>query len=308
VSAGRAGGLAIRANHQHHAGVPARLLAVHAHPDDESLSMAGTLATAAAAGAEVTLVTATLGEEGEVIGDELQGLVAARADQLGGYRLTELRAACAALGVWERLMLGGLGAFRDSGMAGTSSAGHPRAFIRAQRGGPDHDRAVAALVEVIDRVRPHVVLTYDADGGYGHPDHVATHQVVMGAVALVGPRVPRVLAVIRPRSVTTAAFAEVQAPPGYLATAAGDVGSLADDDLVAVAVPTAAVSEARRQALAAHATQVQLLPGNLFALSNRIAQPMAAVEYFRLLSGDPVPRCADGGPADDVFAGLGPDP
>jgi len=77
------------------------LVAVHAHPDDESLSMAGTLATAALGGAEVVLVTATLGEEGEVIGDELQGLVAARADQLGGYRLTELRTACAALGAGD---------------------------------------------------------------------------------------------------------------------------------------------------------------------------------------------------------------
>jgi N-acetyl-1-D-myo-inositol-2-amino-2-deoxy-alpha-D-glucopyranoside deacetylase len=94
------------------------------------------------------------------------------------------------------------------------------------------------------------------------------------------------------------------APPGYLTAGADEVGFLADDDLVAVAVPTAAVSEARRRALAAHATQVELLPGDLFALSNRIAQPLAAAEYFRLLAGDPVPRCADGRPADDVFAGL----
>src|SRR6478735_6072045 len=85
------------------------LLAVHAHPDDESLTMAGTLAYAVAAGADVTLVTATLGEQGEVIGDDLQGLVADRADQLGGYRLTELRAACAALGITDHRLLGGIG-------------------------------------------------------------------------------------------------------------------------------------------------------------------------------------------------------
>ena len=76
-----------------------------------------------------------------MIGDELQGLVADRADQLGGYRLTELRAACAALGM-PTTDARRLGAFRDSGMAGTPSADHPRAFVRAQRGGPDHDRAV----------------------------------------------------------------------------------------------------------------------------------------------------------------------
>ena len=84
----------------------------------------------------MTLVTATLGEQGEVIGDELQGLVADRADQLGGYRLTELRAACAALGIVDHRLLGGIGEFRDSGMAGTPSAEHPRAFVRAALGRP----------------------------------------------------------------------------------------------------------------------------------------------------------------------------
>lgn len=271
--------------------------------------MAGTLATVARAGAEVVLVTATLGEEGEVIGDaELQGLVAARADQLGGYRLTELRAACAALGVGERSMLGGLGAFRDSGMAGTPSAEHPRAFIRAQRGGPEHDRAVAALVEVIDRVRPHVVLTYDADGGYGHPDHIAAHQVVLGAVAAAGWAVPRVLGVVRPETVTRAAFAGLRVPAGYLAAPTDEpgflAGFLAPDDVVVVAVPTPPVDAARRAAFAAHATQVELLPDDLWALSNRIAQPLPAAEYFRLLAGTPVPPAADGTPCADVFAGL----
>ena len=288
--------------------MPARLLAVHAHPDDESLSMAGTLATAALGGAEVVLVTATLGEEGEVIGDELQGLVAARADQLGGYRLTELRTACAALGVAQSAMLGGLGAFRDSGMAGTPSARHPRAFIRAQRGGPDHGRACAALAEVIDRVRPHVLLTYDADGGYGHPDHIAAHDVVMGAGAVAAWPVPRVLAVVRPAAVTRSRFAGVVVPSGYQAAPTDEpdflAGFLTPDEAVAVAVPTGPVDGRRRLAFAAHATQVELLPGDLYALSNRIAQPLPDAEYFRLLAGAPVPSPADGSLIDDVFAGL----
>ena len=119
--------------------MPRSLLAVHAHPDDESLTMAGTLACAVAAGADVTLVTATLGEQGEVIGDDLQGLVADRADQLGGYRLTELRAACAALGITDQRLLG-----RDrrrSAIPGWSERRrrtHPRAFVRAAAGGRDH--------------------------------------------------------------------------------------------------------------------------------------------------------------------------
>jgi N-acetyl-1-D-myo-inositol-2-amino-2-deoxy-alpha-D-glucopyranoside deacetylase len=283
--------------------VSRRLLAVHAHPDDETLTMAATLAGAVAAGAQVTLVTATLGEEGEVIGDELRGLVAEHADQLGGYRLAELRAACKALGVKDSLMLGGAGAFRDSGMLGPQSADVPRVFTRAAPGGPDHERVVQMLGRMINVSRPDVLLTYDADGGYGHPDHVAVHQVAVAAAAQAGWPTPRVLAVIRPRTVTTAAFDAFPVPRGYLRAAAGDVGSLADDSVVAVAVPVAGVERARRRALAAHATQVTLIPGG-FALSNRIAQPLPGTEYYRLLAGDPPPRRPDGSPADDVFAGL----
>jgi N-acetyl-1-D-myo-inositol-2-amino-2-deoxy-alpha-D-glucopyranoside deacetylase len=280
-----------------------RLLAVHAHPDDESLTMAGTLARAAAGGARVTLVTATLGEQGEVIGDELQGLVAERADQLGGYRYSELQAACAVLCIDDHRMLGGLGRFRDSGMAGTPSATHPRAFIRAAAGGPDYRSAVAALIEVIDETRPDVLLTYDADGGYGHPDHVAVHQVCVAAATAADWRTPRVLAVVRPRSAALEAFRELEVPDGYLTAGADEVGFLAADDQVVVAVPITDVADARRAALAAHATQVQLIPGG-FALSNRFAQPLPDFEYYRLLAGDPPPRRPDGAPATDIFGGL----
>lgn len=265
--------------------------------------MAGTLALAVAEGVQVTLVTATLGEQGEVIGEELQGLVADRADQLGGYRLTELRVACAALGVTDQRMLGGVGEFRDSGMAGTPSAEHPRAFVRAAPGGPEHQRAVDALVAVIDEIQPQVLLTYDADGGYGHPDHVAAHQVAMAATHAAGWRIPRVLAVIRPRGAARARFAAVTVPPGYLSAHADEVIFLAPDDIVAVAIPVESVTEKRRLALTAHATQVELLPDG-FALSNRIAQPLPDTEYYTLLAGTPLPRQQDGSPAGDVFAGL----
>ena len=95
-----------------------RLLFVHAHPDDETLATGGTIAHyAAEPDTEVTLVTCTLGEEGEVIGPDLQLLVTAEADQLGGYRMAERAAACAALGVTDHRYLGGAGRWRDSGMA-----------------------------------------------------------------------------------------------------------------------------------------------------------------------------------------------
>jgi N-acetyl-1-D-myo-inositol-2-amino-2-deoxy-alpha-D-glucopyranoside deacetylase len=101
--------------------VPAsrRLLLVHAHPDDESISTGATMARYAAQGAQVTLVTCTLGEEGEILVPELAQLSADQADQLGGYRIGELAQAMQALGVTDHRFLGGPGRFRDSGMMGT---------------------------------------------------------------------------------------------------------------------------------------------------------------------------------------------
>ncbi|MTD12926.1 N-acetyl-1-D-myo-inositol-2-amino-2-deoxy-alpha-D-glucopyranoside deacetylase [Nakamurella sp. YIM 132087] len=273
------------------------MLAVHAHPDDESITMGGTLADRVSAGDRVVLVTATLGEEGEVIGDELQGLVAGAADQLGGYRYTELRAACAALGVVDHRMLGGLGAHRDSGMVGTPSADHPRAFVRCRRGGPGHAAAVAELVEVLRDVRPDVLLTYDADGGYGHPDHLAAHEVAVAAAAQAG--VPRVLAVVKPVAPYRIALTALEVPAGYLTAGDGDLGFFVEDELVGVAVPvTDGGARARSAALAAHATQVDVLGADAFALSNRFAQPLLGREYFRVLSGPPVTD------RTDLYAGL----
>lgn len=295
----------------------ARMLAVHAHPDDESLTMAGTLAGAVAAGVRVTLVTATLGEQGEVIGRELQGLVADRADQLGGYRYTELQAAAAALGVADRRLLGGVGSWRDSGMVGTPSAEHPRAFVRARPGGPDHDLAVAALLAVLDEVEPDVVLTYAADGGYGHPDHIATHEVTAAAFAqwtADGSRTARLLAVVRPRAQFTAALDALTVPAGWERVPADDLGFLVPDDEVDVAVPVGTVAaQARARALRAHATQVTVFGGDPhlevaarvpdgFVLSNLRVQPLLPAEHFHLLAGPAYPE--DSRPASDLFAGL----
>ena len=98
---------------------------MHAHPDDETLTTGGTMARYAAdPDTSVTLVTCTLGEEGEVIPPELALLAPDAADQLGGYRIGELAAACAALGVTDHRFLGGTGRWRDSGMV---LAGHGRA-------------------------------------------------------------------------------------------------------------------------------------------------------------------------------------
>src|SRR3712207_1046230 len=154
-----------------------RMLLVHAHPDDETINNGATMARYVAEGAEVTLLTCTLGEEGEVLVPELELLAAEHADQLGGYRIAELRAAMEALGVTDWRFLGGPGRYRDSGMMGTPANAKPRAFWNA-----DLDEAVAHAVAVVREVRPQVLVTYDENGGYGHPDHIQAHRVAMGAV------------------------------------------------------------------------------------------------------------------------------
>ena len=163
-----------------------RLLTVHAHPDDESIATGATMAYYVAAGAQVTLLTCTLGEEGEVLAPDLAGLSADAADQLGGYRIGELAAAMTHLGVTDHRFLGGPGRFRDSGMMDTPANAKPRAFWRAADDKAVFDEAVAAAVEVIREVRPQVVVTYDPNGDYGHPDHIMAHRVAMAAVDEAG--------------------------------------------------------------------------------------------------------------------------
>ena len=151
-----------------------RVVAVHAHPDDETLFMGGTLATLAARGAEVSVITLTLGEDGEVIGEPYQGL--ADHDQLGGFRARELANALDALGV-KGVQLGGFGHFRDSGMAGSPSHDNPRALVNRI------EEAADFLSDELEAIQPHAILTYGPDGGYGHPDHIAVHEAVMKAAA-----------------------------------------------------------------------------------------------------------------------------
>src|ERR1700722_789728 len=157
-----------------------RLLFVHAHPDDETITNGVTIAHYVGRGAQVQVVTCTLGEEGEVIGDQWAQLAVDHADQLGGYRIGELTAALRALGVSAPIYLGGAGRWRDSGMQGTPKRGRQR-FIDA-----DEREAVGALVAIIREQRPHVVVTYDPNGGYGHPDHIHAHEVTTAAVAAAG--------------------------------------------------------------------------------------------------------------------------
>jgi len=141
------------------------LLSFHAHPDDESISMGGTLASVAAAGTPVTVVTATRGEAGEIHNRQDADKVR---DRLGEIRTAELISALKVLGVGEPVFLG----YRDSGMMGTPENQHSDAFWRA-----DFFEAVGRLVRIVREHRPEVVTSYDPFGGYGHPDHIQVHRI-----------------------------------------------------------------------------------------------------------------------------------
>jgi N-acetyl-1-D-myo-inositol-2-amino-2-deoxy-alpha-D-glucopyranoside deacetylase len=277
--------------------VPRRLLLVHAHPDDESITTGATIARYAAAGADVTVVTCTLGEEGEIVRElpELAGLGAWAADQLGGYRVAELKAACAALGVTRHRYLGGIGRWRDSGMAGTPAAAHPRAFTRG-----DIREQAAQLTEVLDEVRPQVVVTYDAFGGYGHPDHIRAHEVTMAAAPRAAS-VARVFHTVASRDAVRAGLAALRADgTSPFPVPPDDELPVTPDEEITTVLDVAAHLPAKLAALRAHATQLTVVEGAVphFALTNELAQPIPARDHFVLAHGPA------GGAADDLFGGL----
>lgn len=280
-----------------------RLLLVHAHPDDETLTTGGTIARyAAEPETSVTLVTCTLGEQGEIIPPELAELAAERADQLGGYRIGELAGACAALGLADHRFLGGAGRWRDSGMelagrgvrAATPEVLHQRAFAQPSA----FDAEVEALVAVLDEVRPQVVVTYAADGGYGHPDHVRAHEITVAAVRQVPARL--FFTVIGGPTLAggLAALASHDGLPFRL-PAPDELPSVLDATIT-TRIDVSAHRERRLAALRAHATQVALWSADgdiAFAMSNRVAQPFLDVEEY--MAAEP----ADA-PATDLFGGA----
>ncbi len=285
-----------------------RLLVVHAHPDDEVLSTGGLLAKHTAAGDQVTLVTCTLGEEGEILLPHIEHLAAHREDDLGSHRIEELAASMVALGITDSRLLGGAGAYRDSGMMGEASNDRDGCFWRADlREAADH------LVAVIRETRPQVMVTYDDFGGYGHPDHIQAHRVatyaaVLAAVPSYRPDlgepwdIPRQFWTAFPRSAIRAGIEKLREAgdtSDFAAMDPDDIPFAVSDDTLAAVVDVTQQLPAKRAAMAAHASQINLEEG-FFALSNNEGLPVFNSEYFRLAKGD-VPGEL---PVDDLFAGL----
>jgi N-acetyl-1-D-myo-inositol-2-amino-2-deoxy-alpha-D-glucopyranoside deacetylase len=297
-----------------------RLMLVHAHPDDESINHAVTMAKYVAQGSLVTLVTCTAGELGEILVPELSHLAADHEDRLGEHRRGELADAMAILGVTDHRFLGGFGKYRDSGMAwhpdGYAVAGDinsANAFWHA-----DFGEATADLVAVIREVRPQVLVTYDDFGGYGHPDHIQAHRVATYATALAAVasyradlgelwEVSKVYWGAIPESGMRASLRALRE--------AGDTTSfegmdpegplppmVVSDDQLSTVVRGGELVDLKMKALAAHRTQIST-DGPFFALSNNVGTSVWADEYFRLAKGQ---RVVDSGESleTDLFAGL----
>lgn len=290
-----------------------RLLLVHAHPDDEAIGTGATMAAYAAAGAQVVLVTCTLGEEGEILVPELAHLGPDREDRLGQHRIGELTDACRELGVTDHRFLGGAGRYRDSGMMGLPTNDRPDCFWQA-----DVDEAAESLVRLVREVRPQVMVTYDEHGFYGHPDHIQAHRVARRAFDLAGdpaydsgaagasPWQPaKFYHTAIPRSFMEASFEALKGTEhAFDAVSPDDMPFGVPDEVVTTEIDARDHLDAKVAAMRAHRTQIQV-DGWVFALSDNLPQRAFGREHYVLAGG----RRGDGaGPhrwETDLFAGVG---
>ena len=289
-----------------------RLLLVHAHPDDETIGSGATMARYVAAGAQVTLVTCTLGEEGEILTPELEHLAADKSDELGKHRITELAAAMAELGVSDWRLLGGPHAYRDSGMVGTPPNDRADCFWRC-----DLLEAAKHLVKIIRETRPQVLVTYDDFGGYGHPDHIQAHRVAtyardLAAALSFAPElgepwlIEKVYWTAFPVSVMRAGIEMLKAAgedTGFAAQDPDEIPFACPDEFVTTAIDGSEFADQKMRALRAHATQISTEEG-FFALSNNLGSQVMGTEFYRLVAGTPAGPFDELGRETDLFSGI----
>jgi N-acetyl-1-D-myo-inositol-2-amino-2-deoxy-alpha-D-glucopyranoside deacetylase len=292
---------------------------VHAHPDDETIGNGVTMAKYVSEGAAVCLVTCTLGEEGEVLVEDLTHLAPDQNDDLGAHRLGELKLAMEILGVSDFIRLGGDGRYRDSGMVWDSTG---RAAARdVLREGTfwtaDLLEAANELVPLIRDRRPQVLITYNEVGGYFHPDHIQAHRVAMYASQLAGVpsyrrnlgkpwTVSRVFWSTMSKSRMMAGIQALRDAGDYDTMKDFDPDSsvssfISDDGDIAVEIDGRPWVAKKIAAMKAHATQITP-DGPFFAGAKILGEELWAHEYYRLATGVPLPEGK--GWADDLFAGL----
>jgi N-acetyl-1-D-myo-inositol-2-amino-2-deoxy-alpha-D-glucopyranoside deacetylase len=281
-----------------------RLLLVHAHPDDETINNGVTMAKYAASGAQVTLVTCTRGEEGEVLVTELANLASDKDDKLGEHREVELKDAMVQLGINDFRFLGAPNKkWRDSGMMGTTQNERDDVFWQA-----DLDEASHELVKIILEIQPQVLITYDEFGGYGHPDHIKAHRVAMRAAELAaeqGWHVSKIYWNTMPRSVIQMGIEKMKEVGSdfFGAQSADDLPFAKPDELVTTVVNAPEYVPQKLEAMKAHATQISV-DGPFFALSNNLGLSVWGDEYYTLVKGEKAAPFDSNGRELDIFAGV----
>ena len=256
------------------------MLVVFAHPDDEAFATGGTLAKYASAGVRTTLVCATRGEVGEI-----SDPVLATPNTLPSVREQELLCSAETLGIEEVVFLG----YRDSGMIGTPDNEHPDAFILA-----NEEEVIAKLVGIMRQVKPQIVLTFEPNGGYGHPDHIAIHNHTVSAFHKAAQedysvelgeawRSDRLIYTAIPKSF----FLDMRSRLQGLGEDTSDLdrfdetGFVWPDDQVDVEVDVSEVVDRKWSALQCH--QTQFGPDNLFRrLPDEDAKALMSREYFAI--------------------------
>ncbi len=271
---------------------PLTLMAVHAHPDDESSSTGGVLARYAAAGLRTVVVTCTNGELGDGPGGVKPGADGHDETAVVTTRLAELEEACRILNVTDLELLG----YRDSGMVDWQNKDHPDAFCNVPL-----EESSGRLIALFEKYQPDVVVTYDDQGGYDHPDHIQAHRVAVAAFEHSG--IPAKLYFTAWRRSTFQNLAErlremgVEFPEPEIS---GEVAARMDavERRITTTIDTRAFGEQKRRALAAHASQME--ESWLARMPPEIFEDVFGEESF-IRAGDttgaPVPE-------DDLFSGL----
>jgi N-acetyl-1-D-myo-inositol-2-amino-2-deoxy-alpha-D-glucopyranoside deacetylase len=279
------------------------LMLVHAHPDDETINNGVTMAHYARLGHQVTLVTCTRGEEGEVLVPELSHLASGAEDKLGEHRVGELADAMAVLGVTDFGFLGeGSVRYRDSGMMGTPPNERDDCFWKA-----DLDSAASVLAKEMLAKKPDVLITYDEFGGYGHPDHIKAHQIAMRAAEMIRSEweIRKIYWNTIPVSVIEAGISAMKeiGSDFWGVEKAEDFPFAKPDESVTTVVSNEELVDLKMDAMKAHATQITV-DGPFFALSNNLGVKVWGQEFYTLVYGEKAGPFDSQGRETDIFAGL----